>query len=110
MIGRIGCVEILELAVAQIVVASIDDHAADHGSMSTDELGRAVGNNMGTPFERAAEIRSGKCIINHQDELCFSRFQQPPRMETRQDPDCRVFRHKGSLYSAGSLLQNSSDL
>ena len=69
MIGGIGRVEILELAVAPIVVTAIHDHTANRGAMSADELGGAMGDDVRAPLERAAEIGCGKRIVDEQNLL-----------------------------------------
>src|SRR5215213_3973953 len=73
MIGRIGCVEILELAIAPIVIATIDNDAADGRPMATDKFSCAVCNDMRAPFKRTTKIRCGKRIVDEQDELMFLR-------------------------------------
>src|SRR5215207_4768280 len=72
MIRRIGRIEVFELAIAPIIIATIHNDATDGGAMSADELGGRVGDDVGAPLEWTKEIRRGEGIVNHQDQLVFS--------------------------------------
>ena len=69
MIRRIGRIEILELAVAPIVVAAVHDDATNGSAVSANELGGGVRDDVRAPFKRAEEIRRSKGVIDKQDQL-----------------------------------------
>ncbi len=65
VIRRIGRGKVFKLATPPIVIAAVDNDAADGGAMSADEFGGAVGDDVCAPLERAEEIRRGEGIVNH---------------------------------------------
>ena len=54
-----------------IEVAAVDDDPADASAMAADEFGGAVGDDVGAPFNRAEEVRSGEGVIEHQHHAVF---------------------------------------
>ena len=69
MVGGIRGIEILELAVAPIVVAAVHDHPANGCSMPADKFGCGVRDHMRTPFKRAEKIWRGEGVVDEQDQL-----------------------------------------
>ena len=73
VIRRIGRVEILKLAVAPIVIAAVHDDTANGCAVARDELGGRVGDHVRAIFERAEKIRSGKGVVDEQDQFVLVR-------------------------------------
>ncbi len=70
VVAGIGRGEIFEATAAcPIEIAAIDDDPADRGAVTAEELGGGMGDDIGTPFERPAQVRSGKGVVYHQREI-----------------------------------------
>ena len=69
VVAGIGRGEVVEAPAGPVEVAAVDDDAADGGAVAAQELGGAVGDDVGAPFERAAEIGRGKGVVDHQRDV-----------------------------------------
>ena len=56
-----------------VKVAAVYNHAADCRSVTADELGCAVYNDVGAVFDRADQVRRCKGAVNHQGNLMIVR-------------------------------------
>src|ERR1041385_3260272 len=65
--------ELGELPIAPVVVATINDHAADRISMTANPFRSGLNNHVRTMFERTKEITgSSECIVDDQWEVVFA--------------------------------------
>jgi len=72
VVARVGVVEVREaLGIAVVERATVDDRATDRGAVSTDELGEAVHDDVGTVFERADQVRGGHGVVDDQRHADF---------------------------------------
>ena len=72
--GRRPC-DYRETPVRPIKCPGVDDHAADAGPMAADEFRGGMDNDIGTPFERAAQVGRGKGVVDDQRQLVFMRHR-----------------------------------
>ena len=64
VIRRIGCIKVFKLSVGEIVIAAVNDDAANGGAMSADELGGGVGDDVCTILKRTEKLRRVKSIVD----------------------------------------------
>ena len=55
-----------ELAVVEREPAGLDDHPADDDAVAADELGGRVGDDVGAPLDRPAQVGGGERVVDHE--------------------------------------------
>jgi hypothetical protein len=66
VIGRRRIRDHRKTSVRPVELAGFDDHAADAGPVAADELGRRMNDDIGTPFDRAAQVRRRERVVHDQ--------------------------------------------
>ena len=70
MVGRVGFCEPGELAGTDPVkLTGVDDDTTDGGSMSADELGCRVDNDISTVLDGSYKVRCSECIIYYKGNI-----------------------------------------
>ena len=65
---------------------AVYDHTTDGCSMSTDEFGCRMNNDICTVLNRSYQVRSCKCVIyNQRDLMCYERFLRSASISTTSE-------------------------
>ncbi len=73
--------DLRELAVAPVVIAAVDDDAAHGRAVAVDPLRRRIDHDIGSPFERIAQIaRRAEGVVDNQRHVATSR-QRAQRLQ-----------------------------